>query len=266
MRQFLKSLVLMTAECPTCGESFKNEMGVRSHHSQTHGGPGISVEKVTVGCGYCGNNIEKYPSVVEESDLHFCDGDCHRKWQSECKPAEEHNWYEGGPVNVECAWCGTEMDRKRCLLERSERFYCSTDCEANWKSENQGAYRWDNSKDSYNGDYYGANWERQREKRLMVDDYKCVICGMSEEEHKEFDRGLSVHHITPIDEFRQENNYVDGEKANRLDNLVTLCRKCHKRWEGVGVFPDGVGDNAKNRAISDLTSAGALAVSELTNE
>jgi len=132
----------MTSECPTCGEAFKNEMGVRSHHSQKHGGPGIEVEKVTVECNYCSTDMKKYPSVAEKSDMHFCDKECHRKWQSECRPIEEHNWYKGGPVSVDCSNCGVELERKPAIVELNKRFYCSIECEAEWKSENQGAYRW----------------------------------------------------------------------------------------------------------------------------
>lgn len=251
----------MSSECPTCGESFKNEHGVRAHHSQKHGGPGIEVSKVVVECDYCESKVEKYPSVAKESDLHFCDNECQRKWKSECKPKEEHNWYKGGPVEVECSNCKEVIERKSCIVEQNKRFYCSNECEAEWKSDNQIPYRWGDNKTNYSGRYYGSNWQRQRKKRLDVDNYECVICGMSDAEHKrEEGRSLSVHHVMGIDKFRdEETNDIDEEKANDLTNLITMCRSCHRKWEGIPLVPE-------NRAISDLTSAGALAVSELSGD
>lgn len=195
-------------DCPECGDTFANEHGVRAHHSQVHGGPGIHGTKV-----------------------------------------------------VECAWCSKEIRRKKYFVEKREKFYCSTECEAEWKSEYQGAYRWADDKTHYSGSYYGSNWPEQRAKRLEIDDYQCVACGMTDEEHKEQQgRSLSVHHLRDIDEFRDsETNSLDEKEANEISNLVTMCRPCHKKWEGVPITPD-------NRAISDLTSAGALAVSELTED
>lgn len=74
--------------------------------------------------------------------------------------------------------------------------------------------------------YYGENWHEQRRKTLRRDGFKCQRCGTTNEEHKEeHEIGLDVHHIVPLREFDTREN------ANQLDNLVTLCRRCHNRLE-----------------------------------
>lgn len=82
-------------------------------------------------------------------------------------------------------------------------------------------------------DYYGESWHRQRQVALDRDDNECRACGMGADEHRDrFDQDLHVHHITPFREFD------DHERVNHVENLVTLCRACHARWEGVPVVPE----------------------------
>lgn len=87
--------------------------------------------------------------------------------------------------------------------------------------------------------YYGPNWPEQKEARLEMDDYECVVCGKSQEEILESgDKdGLQVHHINKLKNFVDGDN-VDFERANRIENLLSLCRQCHNRWEGVPLSPD----------------------------
>lgn len=64
---------------------------------------------------------------------------------------------------------------------------------------------------------------------------------MTEPEHlAEFGCKHSVHHITPIREFRDGGD-LDHEAANNLENLITLCRSCHSEWEQMAPLrPDTV--------------------------
>lgn len=71
-------------------------------------------------------------------------------------------------------------------------------------------------------EYRGENWLEQREKARRRDQHRCQSCSataktLGEEPH--------VHHKIPFSEF---NDYV---KANRLDNLITLCPSCHIKSE-----------------------------------
>lgn len=63
---------------------------------------------------------------------------------------------------------------------------------------------------------YGPNWKQQRAAARARDHYTCQECGKNEN-GKVFD----VHHIRPFKDFDS------WQEANRLENLITLCQKCH---------------------------------------
>lgn len=87
-------------------------------------------------------------------------------------------------------------------------------------------------------EYYGPNWQSQREKCLERDGYACRDCGMSTESCSEvYGKGLDVHHKVPFRTFAPFESRQDYENANKLTNLVTLCAKCHQKWERIPVQP-----------------------------
>lgn len=64
---------------------------------------------------------------------------------------------------------------------------------------------------------FGGNWI----KALERDNYTCVTCGMTNEEHKiKWNRTITVDHI----DGQGRNSKV---KNNDLSNLQTLCLRCH---------------------------------------
>lgn len=78
----------------------------------------------------------------------------------------------------------------------------------------------------------GDDWWGQKHKALRRDQYRCQSCGAT---HRDIGRNPDVHHIKPI---RMTD---DGENPNELSNLITLCRSCHKRAEGMApLLPDGI--------------------------
>lgn len=82
-------------------------------------------------------------------------------------------------------------------------------------------------------DRYGSGWtvKKKREVRKR-DGYECQVCGLSQQEHLEkLGARLNVHHIIPARKFD------DAEARNSPDNLVTLCRSCHSKWEGIPLRP-----------------------------
>jgi DEAD/DEAH box helicase domain-containing protein len=67
---------------------------------------------------------------------------------------------------------------------------------------------------------YGPDWKDIRERVRTRDKYTCQVCGAVESS-----RQHEVHHKVPFRAFTIK------EEANRLDNLTTLCRSCHKQVE-----------------------------------
>lgn len=80
---------------------------------------------------------------------------------------------------------------------------------------------------------YGEGWtdekkEQAREKYGRV----CQGCGVPEADYLEsFGNRLDVHHIIPA-------AYFDGPvKRNALENLIPMCRSCHRKYEGIPLRP-----------------------------
>lgn len=76
------------------------------------------------------------------------------------------------------------------------------------------SYRWKGGNEAYQGpnDQYQSRLVRERDKGI------CQNCGK-----KEGARKHDIHHIVPFEVYGIEKY----EEANRLENLMTLCRACH---------------------------------------
>lgn len=67
--------------------------------------------------------------------------------------------------------------------------------------------------------FFGGN----RKRVLERDGYKCIVCGMTDEEHrKKWGRGITIDHF---DGFGRNSKI----KNNDMDNLYTMCLSCHGR-------------------------------------
>jgi DEAD/DEAH box helicase domain-containing protein len=73
---------------------------------------------------------------------------------------------------------------------------------------------------------YGHDWPKVREAVRARDGYRCQVCGIPEGE-----RQHEVHHKAPFRSFRTEDGVPDVHRANRPDNLTTLCPTCHRKVE-----------------------------------
>jgi DEAD/DEAH box helicase domain-containing protein len=85
--------------------------------------------------------------------------------------------------------------------------------------------------------HYGPHWGETRRAVRARDHYRCVQCGAPEPRGQEHD----VHHLTPFRVFGYipgvNDNYL---QANRLENLVLVCRSCHQRIETAGRLRTGM--------------------------
>jgi 5-methylcytosine-specific restriction endonuclease McrA len=227
-----KSLTQATKVCDVCGEEFN----VSSSRADTARFCSRSCQRerwetrwTVVPCDQCGSDVERLKWNVEEFDHTFCDENCRREWTADYLSGETSPFYKC--VEVKCHTCSEQLTRHAWEISRSERFFCDKDCLGKWRETTTGPEhpRW---KGGFSP-YYGPNWHLQRRRALERDDYTCQSCGVNQSDHTEtMGRELDVHHIR-----RKESFGTDYDSANDLNNLVTLCRSCHKTWEGIPLRP-----------------------------
>jgi len=74
---------------------------------------------------------------------------------------------------------------------------------------------------------YGPDWARTRDRVRGRDKYTCQVCGTPETT-----RQHDVHHKVPFRSFILVGSSEPAyQRANRLENLTTLCPSCHKKVE-----------------------------------
>lgn len=85
----------------------------------------------------------------------------------------------------------------------------------------------DHTRPTTGADYYGEGWQDTARRIRERDGYRCVVCGLTNTAHrKEYDQDLHVHHVDKpecIEEY-DPNAVADVE-------LVTLCNRCHSKWD-----------------------------------
>lgn len=79
--------------------------------------------------------------------------------------------------------------------------------------------------------YRGRDWQKERDKARARDGYRCRLCHAPEKGDREHD----VHHLRAFRDFSYLGEGFE-RKANELDNLITLCRACHRQAENAAHF------------------------------
>lgn len=178
--------------------------------------------KVEKACEQCGDSFEVYPYRADSA--RFCSRECSDKSMAG-KTGEQTPAWEDAKEQFTCENCGETFTE---YPYRNDRKYCSKSC---YREASQEIFSGENNPVWRGGrpDYYGPNWEQQRQAALERDHYCCQDCGKHADE---MDRSPDVHHKKRLGWFREEYDAPDWwEKANRVANLVTLCPSCHKKRE-----------------------------------
>lgn len=244
--------------CPTCGDSFKSERGMKCHHTSAHGESLAGVERE---CDHCGETVRVKPWRAETDQNHFCDRECmgshreenyvregHPRWVgddavNECdlcgeeyRTSKFRQTHRGGTkycsqecaseansesLKVECANCCEELERKPAHDERVDNHFCDRECYAEYYSgENSPHWKEDHEPKLYEI----PEWKWLRRRILRRDSSACRHCSMSQKDHMEkYGSELEVHHIIPVSE-HPEGKFDPS-------NLITLCVGCHKTFE-----------------------------------
>lgn len=231
---------LEEVECETCGETLQRPkwmresrdrhfcdyecMGEWKSDEQTGEGNVRWSEFETYECEYCGQSYKIKPSEADRT--RFCSRPC-RDAGIDLSGERNHKWKQY-PTN-QCENCGDGYKVKPAEADKSR--FCSYDCMhevAHPAGEDHP--RWNPNREKL---YYGANWAEQRQRAVIRDQARCQNpdCSMPEPENiQRSGKGLDVHHKTPLREFKQSGE-IDYSEANALQNLITLCRNCHRRVE-----------------------------------
>lgn len=182
---------------------------------------------ISVPCSECGAQLIRLRTDAERVKHNFCDKSCGVEWRKKLRGNKSYTW-KGGKVKVHCTICGNELWRGKWQLNASGNNFCNRECQGVWNS----LYRTGQNNPCFKGGgqiYYGPNWETQKRAARQRDNYLCQTCGIGQNNLK---RLLHVHHIKPFRVF----NYIRGinenyKEANRLENLICLCGKCHMQVE-----------------------------------
>lgn len=207
-----------TRECPVCGRAFET--------TQHHGGK----KTCSIECGRASRKrkMAVLPSRKQRRTCPVC-GTQFIEWPSRPKHYCSHKCSEiasEGAIRtstvVTCDHCGKPVKKFRCRYGHYSKHFCSKEC-----------YRADDSKfasgsanRAWQGggpNYYGPHWLEKNRLARERDNYRCQICGSSQETHLQvYAQPLHVHHIISLRQFGE-----DFGLAHDLDNLVTLCIPCH---------------------------------------
>lgn len=235
-------------ECPTCGKIFPTEAGGRQHHTKVHGRPlpnrvcahcgesfydptskrtycddcyseegelngNFSDAKESTECEYCGTTFQYYPSSNEGV---YCT-DC-VKGADGLLPGEPSR---DSLIATSCLNCGTSLERYPSeVSEDAYGSFCDLDCYGDWLADNvvgDSHHQWEGGTLAY-----GDGWWQIRRAALERDEYQCQRCGATPDA---LGQNPDVHHRRPVREFD------DPRAAHTLDNVVTLCRSCHRLVE-----------------------------------
>ena len=158
-------------------------------------------------CARCDKPFEVLAYVARKKPCRFCSTECY------------HADKKGRYITVPCTQCGKEFESANWQRRRTKiGVFCSHKCYGRWRSANLkgAACPWYKGRPGIKR--YEGGWKRARQAAKERDNYTCRDCGV---QHPPKSRKLDVHHIVPYRRFKIPEN------ANRLDNLLTLCRPCH---------------------------------------
>lgn len=189
--------------------------------------------KVLRRCAGCDNEISR--AHGHGTNAKYCSNDC----KLNHKKSKDRHCISCGVWFSSLKWNNT-IGR---LVADNFRKTCSEECYINQIKTNQE--RKDKISQAFQGakhpnwqggssymeanKFRGSNWQVIRQKIIKRDDFKCIQCGLTREQHYEkYGRDLSVNHIKPFHQFGGKN-----ELANKPSNLETLCDSCHTKadWQ-----------------------------------
>ena len=129
------------------------------------------------------------------------------------------------------------LDHRRSTRDIAAEIGCSQKAVSDWLHEHGIETRPNaptgRDNQNWNGGpaVYGLGWnEKKRQQVRERDGYTCqdASCSMTQDAHLEqHGQKLHVHHL------RKARDVENAIERNAEENLITLCRDCHRRWEKI---------------------------------
>jgi predicted DNA-binding protein YlxM (UPF0122 family) len=145
-----------------------------------------------------------------------CSRTCSTKFRKTLIGQNNGNYKDGRSLkDYFCKICGKEASVTSAL-------YGSGLCRSCIQKEMSGENHW-NWQEGLSFEPYSLDWtERLRESIRDRDNHECQLCHKTQEQEiKDLNRKLSVHHI-------------DYDKQTcKEENLITLCLRCHGKKDGI---------------------------------
>jgi len=163
--------------CPSCGDDFKSEQGMKVHHKRIHN---KSISGIEAECDNCGDTFRDRKSEIERYEHNFCCRDCKDEFHSAHMTGRER----------------PEHSRKMAELHSGKgnpMYGVRGEDAPNWQGGEQMLQGWRRS----------AEWYEARRSALERDDHSCQNSDCNTQEQ------LHVHHIEPVseggDKFDEDN-------------------------------------------------------------
>lgn len=160
--------------------------------------------KITSNCARCNKSFQAHASRAKYGRAKHCSRECQYAAVREAP---------SNAVGFTCTGCGKEFTRSlaKATKHKGAGRFCSRPCrDKNRVAKNHPQYK------NAPRQYRGHNWQAQKRKARLRDHKTCQLCGAP---------GTDVHHLAP---FRW---FADPVLANDLENLITLCKSCHRRMD-----------------------------------
>jgi len=204
--------------CKGCGTEFYDPKARLTYcedcdpNAGSHNGNWSGASETST-CKRCESTFEYYPS---NKDGVYCSDCVERADEFLGTPSYETREIER--IERNCKQCGSEMTVLASTAKQGYGKFCDRDCLSTWLSEQWGGP----GERVYNG-----RWREIRRQALERDDHECQHCGKSKVDIGHEPDG---HHIIPV------RKYEDPQNAHRLNNVICLCRSCHRLAE-IGQIP-----------------------------
>jgi len=184
---------------------------------------GIPGSRRMASCDHCGKSFAfKSRGKDHKRNNHYCSDQCYRLGR----------WGGIRKITRPCAHCGKPVEREFNNANTRSTYgpFCNHICYGKWRSTNLNGENSPAWKGGYSLQYFG-NWKSQRKAARSRDDHTCQQCGVT---RQQWGYCLDVHHIINY------NWFYDPHWANKLYNLITLCRSCHadahkQEAKGIGI-------------------------------